>query len=64
MPNEMRYASTVVSFYESTGQIFCHHVTPPDAMQAFRACAHKRDQANESLIGYRHWLRHRLTRPT
>ena len=33
--------------------------------------AYKRDQANESLTGYRHWLKHpesaqsrRLTRPT
>ena len=30
---------TVIGYYESTGQIFCHHVTATDAMQAFRACA-------------------------
>ena len=26
--------------------------------------AYKRDQTNESLIGYRHWLKHTDLRPT
>jgi len=50
MPNEMRYAFTVVGYYESTGQIFCHHVTAPDAMQAFRACAHELELDDDALF--------------
>ena len=49
-PTEMRYAFTVVGFYESTGQIFCHHVTAPDGLQAFRACAHELELGEDALF--------------
>ena len=49
-PNEMRYAFTVVGFYESTGRIFCHHVTAPDAIQAFRACAQELELDDDALF--------------
>ena len=50
MPNEMRYAFTVVGYYESTGQIFCHRVTAPDGPQAFRACAEDHNMGEDAIF--------------
>ena len=43
-------ACTVIGYYESTGQIFCHHVQAKDGSLAFRACAEARNMGEDAIF--------------
>jgi len=44
------WSCTVIGYYESTGQLFCHHVQAKDGSLAFRACAEDHNMDEDAIF--------------